>query len=414
MPIFDQGYQHWKGQLSGHAWRWLAIVRNGVRVQQKNLLLRLLLLMAWVPAMALIGVVAVWGLIEQQSESVLGLARAVLPADIVLDPHAYRAAVWTVAYSFFFKTEMVFIMLLVVLAGPGLISRDLRFNALPLYFSRSLTRLDYLLGKLGVIGALVAAVAVVPAVVAYLVGVCFSLDLGVVRDTYPLLLGSVAYGLVISLSVGTLILALSSFSRRSLYVGIAWAGLWLISGTVSSILVEVHRESVRREAVESELARWVEKNPPPAGVQMQGNYPGFGPRQGGGRDREAERWRQAWMQAYQQADAEAEPRRAEAMRSDWRPLCSYVGNLERIGDRLLDTEHAWVTFGRAAERSRQALQGRFGPGGGRGRQPANEHRLADQMVPQYPWVWSAGVLAGLLGLSTWTLNRRVKTLDRLK
>ena len=31
MPIFDQGYQHWNGTLSGHAWRWLAITRQGVR-----------------------------------------------------------------------------------------------------------------------------------------------------------------------------------------------------------------------------------------------------------------------------------------------------------------------------------------------------------------------------------------------
>ena len=29
MPIFDQGYQHWKGALWGHAWRWLAISRHG-------------------------------------------------------------------------------------------------------------------------------------------------------------------------------------------------------------------------------------------------------------------------------------------------------------------------------------------------------------------------------------------------
>ena len=43
MPIFDQGYQHWRGPLAGHAWRWLAIVRHGVRVQGKNLFLRLLL-----------------------------------------------------------------------------------------------------------------------------------------------------------------------------------------------------------------------------------------------------------------------------------------------------------------------------------------------------------------------------------
>jgi len=31
MPIFDQGYQHWSGQLSGRAWRWLAVTRQGIR-----------------------------------------------------------------------------------------------------------------------------------------------------------------------------------------------------------------------------------------------------------------------------------------------------------------------------------------------------------------------------------------------
>src|SRR5262249_56378721 len=108
-----------------------------------------------------------------------------------------------------------------IFAGPGLISRDLRFNALPLYMSRPLTRLDYFLGKLGVIGALVAAVAVGPAAVAYIVGVAFSLDLRVVKDTYHVLLASIAYGLLITLSVGTLILAMSSLSRRAPYRGAA-------------------------------------------------------------------------------------------------------------------------------------------------------------------------------------------------
>ena len=117
---------------------------------------------------------------------------------------------WTVAYSFFFQTELYFIMLLVTLAGPNLISLDLRYNALPLYFSRPVTRLDYFLGKLGVIAALVAAVAVLPAVAAYVLGVCFSLDLTVVRDTWRLLPASILYGLVIVVSAGTLMLALSS------------------------------------------------------------------------------------------------------------------------------------------------------------------------------------------------------------
>src|SRR5262245_42032473 len=127
MPIFDQGYQHWQGPLSGHAWRWLAIARHGVRVQLKNRILRFLLLCALVPALALVAAMVLWGLVEQQSESVLALVRAVLPADFLKDPRVYRTTVWTLAYSFFFKVEMFLIMLLVVVAGPGLISRDLRF-----------------------------------------------------------------------------------------------------------------------------------------------------------------------------------------------------------------------------------------------------------------------------------------------
>ena len=42
---------------------------------------------------------------------------------------------------------------------------------MPLYFSRPLRRVDYFLGKLGVIAVFLAAVAIVPAVLAYLLGV---------------------------------------------------------------------------------------------------------------------------------------------------------------------------------------------------------------------------------------------------
>src|SRR6516225_3045821 len=274
MPIFDQGYQHWKGPLAGHAWRWLAIARQGVRVQVRGWIVRILLVLAWLPAVGLVGAVVLWGLVEQRSQSVLGFVANILPADVLLDPRAYRGSIWTFAYSWFFKIEMFFIMLLVVAAGPGLISRDLRFNALPLYFSRPLTRLDYFLGKLGVIGALVAAVAVGPALFAYIIGASFSLDLSVVKDTYPVLLGSIVYGLVITVSVGTLMLALSSLSRRSLYVGIAWFGLWWISGAVGGILTEFHNETISREVHQGTLTAWVQEHPPPPGVSLwDGWYP---------------------------------------------------------------------------------------------------------------------------------------------
>ena len=40
--------------------------------------------------------------------------------------------------------------------------------------------------------------------------------------------------------------------------------------------------------------------------------------------------------------------------------------------------------------------------------------FAAQMVPAYPWYWSALLLSVLGGVSAWILNRRVRSLDRLR
>jgi len=430
MPIFDQGYQHWKGPLSSHAGRWLAVARHGVRAQLKSRIVRLLLLVAWLPAIALIVVLSFWGLLEQQVESVLGFLGRLLPAGIVSDPQQYRTAVWTVSYAFFFQTELFISVFLVMTVGPNLISRDLRFNALPLYFSRPLRRIDYFCGKLGVIGFFLGATILLPALVAYVLGVGFSLDLGVVRDTYRILLASTLYSVVILVSAGTLMLALSSLSRRTIYVGLAWVGLWFISSSVSSILIAIRAETARHQITDERMSRWVQENPPPAGIEMMGSFPinrnpafrrnarpgdpNLGPEEGA-----QIKWHQAFWEARSRYNAEAEAIDLEESRNDWRPVCSYPSNFVRIGDLLLNTDSAWVTLGRAVERPRAAFGRtvrRFSRGGPNPAltSPANDRLLADRMAWQFPWYWSGGVLAGLLVLSVLILMRQVKSLDRLK
>ena len=239
MPIFDQGYQHWNGRLSGHGGGGWRSRGTGMRTQLKVRYVRLLMIFAWMPAMTLVGVLAVWGLIEQ---GVGGRDYSLPFFTMLAEPATFtacRQAVWTISYLVFFHGRALF----------HHAHRDdrraepdqprLRFNALPLYLSRPLTRLDYFFGKLGMIGGMVAVVAVIPAAAAYVLGVCFSLDLSVVRDTWRLLPASIVYGLVIVVSAGTLMLALSSMSRRSLYVGLAWIGLWLISNSVALVLGQI-------------------------------------------------------------------------------------------------------------------------------------------------------------------------------
>lgn len=410
MPIFDQGYQHWDGVRSGHFWRWWTITRNGVRAQLRSRLVRLFLIGAYLPALALIAVLAVWGLLEQQAQSVLSFLNRLLPAEMIAQPQHYRVAVWTIAYSFFFKAELFISMLMILLIGPNLISRDLRFNALPLYFSRPLRRFDYLFGKFGVIGSFVGGVVIVPAIFAYILGVGFSFQLDVIQQTYPLLGSSIVYGLIIMVSAGTFMLALSSLSRRSLYVGMTWMGFWIVTTTVAGLLTVIHRETLFAQFRNEELTTWRQENPPPKG--------GFQEHRA-----EWEKYHRAQFQVYSKAQVRGEAAWAEVAVRDWRPILSYASNLDRLADLLLDTDSAWVTIGREVERPRRFVGPMMALGMNprdRARvaalfeQPINERRLANQLVPQYPWYWSAGVLAGLLVLSLWVLTFRIQSLDRLK
>jgi ABC-2 type transport system permease protein len=354
MPIFDQGYQHWRGELSGHAWRWLAITRHGLRVALAGRLTKLVLVIAMLPAVILAFVIALWGLLEQQSETIsliLPVLGGVLNPEILAGPRAYRVEIWTIVFSYFLAAEQWFAMVLILFVGPNLISQDLRYNSLPLYFSRPLRRIDYVIGKLGVIVALIGSVIILPAIAAYVLGLIFSLDISILRDTFRILLASVAYGLVISISAGLLILALSSLSRNSRYVALFWIGLWFVTNAVAGILMLIQMEQQGREQRRAMAAG---------------------------------------------ENAEVAAYRESAAAGDWRPLVSYTENLSRIGQHLLGTDAAWEKLSRLEpEGNREPLLLRF-----RG--------------PQFPWWWSALVLVGWLGLSLCILNIRVKSLDRLR
>jgi ABC-2 type transport system permease protein len=354
MPIFDQGYQHWSGHLSSHAWRWLAITRRGVLTALQSRLIRLALFLAWLPALVLVVVLCLWGLVERQSaliETIKPFLTSVLGRPILLDPHHYRVEIWTLAFHYFLSWELWFSMVLVLLVGPNLISQDLRYNALPLYLSRSLRRVDYFAGKLGVIGALLAAVIVVPSLVAYALGLLFSLDVTIIRDTSRVLIAAVTYGVVIAVSAGMLMLAISSLSRNSRYVALLWVAIWFLSSIVSFVLMKVEQE---------------------------------------------QRWHQAGVRPRFFMNDDFLQAEIAAAKSDWRPLVSYTANLSRVGEHLLQTNAAWEQLSQLS------------PAGQRGQ------ILLQMMGNQYPWYWSAAVLAGVFLLSASVLNLSVKSLDRLK
>jgi ABC-2 type transport system permease protein len=381
MPIFDQGYQHWNGHLAGHAARWWAITRQGIRAQLRNRRAKYLVLGAWVPALGLAALLAFWGLFEQKSDFIkpfLFLFQG-LPEEIREGPRGFRTTAWTFLFNGFLGIELTLSMVLVLLIGPDLISQDLRYNAIPLYLSRPMRRLDYFAGKLGVIVVFLGAVTIVPAVLAWVIGVGFSLDPAVVRDTWRILAGSILAGLIAAVVSGLVMLAFSSLSKNSRVVAILWVGLWIITGTVAQTLVNMTRDP-------------------------------FGPN-----DPQARRWE----------------------------VISFTSNLDRVREALLDTESAHRQITESLTRAAEVAQGQLGSAstGRRGvfgrliigrrnappppspsfddlgnRTPSDRDtpEFLRGLVSPYPWTWSVGVLAGLCVLSVAVLSTRIRSLDRLR
>lgn len=244
MPIFDQGYQHWEGELRPHWMGSWPIAVNGLKAQLKSIWTRIVFGLGVGACISLVGVLVVWGFIERKATWALPLLNMLreMP-DVVKDPANFRLAIWTTIFHFFFYAQISMLMFLIMLIGPDLISKDLRMNAFPLYFSRPVRRFDYFLGKWGVIAQIVLLMTAAPAVIAWVAGVLSCPEFSVIKQTWHLPVGSILTGLVAALSMGLLMLAVSALTKNSRYVSAIWFALWIMGGIVSSALYENLRDS---------------------------------------------------------------------------------------------------------------------------------------------------------------------------
>ena len=366
------------------------------RPEAKNRSLRIVMLLAWLPALALVVFVSLWGFVEQGSQDVLAMVRPLLPLDLVSDPHAYRAAIWTVAYSMFFKFEIFFIMLLTMLAGPNLISRDLRFGAFAAVFLPAAHAAGLYRGQArchccagGCRGRCARDCRLYPRRL---------LQPGHWHD--PRHMARAA-------------------GKHNLRLGDRCLGRDVNAGpfvAIAAVALRRHRLGRRvdhQRGRGGRLGRHPGRLHPThalAAKASEGPVPNL--RQIGtltsSRRTEAGTARVDSKLEHDERTIEGrwpKQRRPTGVRSAPTPLISTRGGCPA------HTNAAWVQIGRAVEGPQAALQPFLG---GRKSSPRNERRLADRIVPQYPWFWSAGVLAALFGLSLWTLRTRVKSLDRLR
>ena len=136
----------------------------------------------------------------------------------------------------FLDQQDVFVFFVTVYVGAGLIANDRRGNALQIYLSKPLTRAEYVFGKMAILMTFLLMVTWLPAMLLLLVQVSFAGSFEFLLDNLYLFPAITLFSFVQAATVSAAMLALSSLSNSSRFVGIIYAGLIFFSDALFGVL----------------------------------------------------------------------------------------------------------------------------------------------------------------------------------
>ena len=227
--IREKGYTHWDGVLVRRRFAWWPITRTGIQLAFKKKAFRFFFSGGFLPAFFALG-----GLyVSERLEDFQALVKSNQNL-IKIDPGYFK--------SFLVNPGFLFMIIIVlVFAAAGLVADDLKHSSLQLYFSRPLTKKDYLLGKLSVIAFFVLVLTAVPWLVLVVFKLIFAGNLKFLA-AYPWLpLSILGYAALLAVFFGFYFLLLSASSRNARYVAILVFTTYLFSDVLSGILTGIFR-----------------------------------------------------------------------------------------------------------------------------------------------------------------------------
>jgi len=152
MPIHDQGYRRYEGRREAHGHTWLVITRAGIMERLRERKFLGLLLFAWLPF----------------------LVRSVQLYVASNYPQASFLNATPAMFRDYLSQQGVFVFFITLYVGSGLIANDRRANALQIYLSKPLTRVDYVVGKLATLLIFLTFVTWVPGILLLLMQILFA------------------------------------------------------------------------------------------------------------------------------------------------------------------------------------------------------------------------------------------------
>jgi ABC-type transport system involved in multi-copper enzyme maturation permease subunit len=215
MPIHDQGYRRYAGTRAAIGRGWAVIARNGIKSLFAKRGFLGLLLLAWSPF--IVRAVQIYVASNfQQAASVLGVKAE--------------------TFREFLEQQGMFVFFVTIYVGAGLIANDRRANALQVYLAKPLTRYEYVAGKLAILFLFLIGVTWLPAIALLIVQIMFAGSFTFIRDNIFLLPAITLFSLLQVLLASMSMLALSSMSKSSRFVGVMYAGLMFFTAALFNAL----------------------------------------------------------------------------------------------------------------------------------------------------------------------------------
>jgi ABC-type transport system involved in multi-copper enzyme maturation permease subunit len=218
MPIHDQSYRRYTGHRAALGRSWTVIARAGVMNMLRKRIFIGLMVFAWVPF----------------------IVYAVL---IYFAANYPQTAAWfspdAKMFRGFFERQEFFVFVMTIYAGAGLIANDRRANALQIYLSKPLMRAEYIVGKAAVLFTFVMLVTWLPAILLLFLQVMFSGSLQFVKANLFLFPAVTVAAVLQALLASFTMLALSSLSKSSRYVGILYTGIIFFTAAIYGALYAI-------------------------------------------------------------------------------------------------------------------------------------------------------------------------------
>jgi ABC-type transport system involved in multi-copper enzyme maturation permease subunit len=242
VPIYDQSYAHWEGRLESRLFRWLPITLNEIKLAFRSKVFLVVFCLACAPFVVRLGMVYLYNMVPQLAEEPDFAAIAQVDGRFF--------------YNFLVLNQLLSVVAMCLFVGCGLIAKDLKARALEIYFSKPITQLDYVAGKLATMFFFIFCMTLFPGVLLFVSDFLLR-EGGTFFSKAKLLIGMTLSSCAITLTVSLIVLAASSLCKSTRNAAILWIGFHLVLLITAQILREIFRIRVFELIDIHKLLGWV-------------------------------------------------------------------------------------------------------------------------------------------------------------